>query len=254
MKNTIEQLHIAAQYLAAAGISFLDKKEDDSHTNLGWEPEHLRLITHPFGKNNQMALDFQRFSLEWLTDGKVVASKELQDSVHSENLNWIKDQVSNSKLPSKYNYSFHYELPYRKITKDYNFPVEGMVQIADIWNRLNIAQKAFENFLSSNHLTSPIRVWPHHFDMGIYTKIDKENNLFLGAGLAFPDSLEEHLYYYASGWKDGSRINPKEFNKLENGVWRSEGWLGATLPSSEINETEAELFLFQAMQEFRQTV
>ena len=28
-----KQIHLAAQYLAAAGISFLEKEPDDSHTN-----------------------------------------------------------------------------------------------------------------------------------------------------------------------------------------------------------------------------
>ena len=34
-----EQIHLAAQYLAAAGISFLEKRDDDSHTNLGFNIE-----------------------------------------------------------------------------------------------------------------------------------------------------------------------------------------------------------------------
>lgn len=32
-------MHLASQYLAAAAISFVPKKDDDSHTNLGWSNE-----------------------------------------------------------------------------------------------------------------------------------------------------------------------------------------------------------------------
>jgi hypothetical protein len=36
-----DQLHIAAQYLAAANMSFLEKKADDSHTNLGFNTDTM---------------------------------------------------------------------------------------------------------------------------------------------------------------------------------------------------------------------
>ena len=38
-------MHIAAQYLAAAGISFLEKQPDDSHTNVGFSVEDRTLFS-----------------------------------------------------------------------------------------------------------------------------------------------------------------------------------------------------------------
>ena len=49
MKQTIQNLHLAAQYLAAGGISFIEKKSDDSHTNLAWNKTENRMTTHVFG-------------------------------------------------------------------------------------------------------------------------------------------------------------------------------------------------------------
>lgn len=40
-------MHLAAQYLAAAGISFVAKEDDDSHTNLGFSAETGSMTTHP---------------------------------------------------------------------------------------------------------------------------------------------------------------------------------------------------------------
>ena len=40
-------MHIAAQYLAAAGISILEKQPDDSHTNVGFSVEDRTLFTRP---------------------------------------------------------------------------------------------------------------------------------------------------------------------------------------------------------------
>ena len=39
-------MHLTAQYLAAAGISFVAKKDDDSHTNVGFSIEKTCIETH----------------------------------------------------------------------------------------------------------------------------------------------------------------------------------------------------------------
>ena len=39
------QLHYAAQFATALGISYLDAKPDDSHTNLGWDARHEALAS-----------------------------------------------------------------------------------------------------------------------------------------------------------------------------------------------------------------
>lgn len=58
-------MHLAAQYLAAAGISFVEKKADYSHTNLGWSIDKQRLETHPLSeKGDVLALNYNTFSLE----------------------------------------------------------------------------------------------------------------------------------------------------------------------------------------------
>ena len=46
MNNLEEQTHLAAQYLAAAGISFLNKKPEDSPTNLGFITDSGEVETH----------------------------------------------------------------------------------------------------------------------------------------------------------------------------------------------------------------
>ena len=66
MKNLEEQTHLAAQYLAAAGISFLTKKPDDSHTNLGFISDSGEIETHPLSEDNdKLFLNYNTFSLEW---------------------------------------------------------------------------------------------------------------------------------------------------------------------------------------------
>ncbi len=61
-----EQVHLAAQYLATANKSFVVPKSDDSHTNLGFDPEKGTLKTHPLSQNGTfLVFNYQDFSLEW---------------------------------------------------------------------------------------------------------------------------------------------------------------------------------------------
>ncbi|MFT5819810.1 MAG: hypothetical protein ACI8ZM_001035 [Crocinitomix sp.] len=242
MKKTIKQLHLAAQYLAAAGISFLNKEPDDSHTNLGWNSDKKRMETHAFGSgNHQLAINIDTAHLEWLEDGLVTESLDLQQSTHTTILTWISELVKKNELKEQYNYQFHYDLPYAAIADNDKLTFNADA-IDEIIARLNIAQKAFETFLDETGLTSPIRIWPHHLDLGIYTGLNSDGTTFMGAGLAIPDSLVDDLYYYVSAYNNDSEVVTKNFSQLAIGEWRSD-WNGATLSSSQVDGHTALKFL-----------
>ena len=248
MKHTIEQLHLASQYLAAAGISFLDKKDDDSHTNFGWDVENNRLTTHEFGKGDQVGFNFSSLKLEWLKNGQVESTIDLQKCTHLEILNWFKKQIEIRIVGKTYHYNFHYELPYPSISDDHVFKIDSS-ESKNYATELNRAQTSFESFLSENNLASPIRVWPHHFDLGLYTQLDNSGSTFLGAGLAIPDTLVDGLYYYVSGYINDKSIVTKTFTGLDKGDWRSD-WEGATLASDGIDIKTAKHFLNQTKDQF----
>lgn len=249
MKNTIQQLHIASQYLAAAGINFVTKEADDSHTNLAWNSANDRMETHSFGSGNyQLAINLTTTHLEWLKEGESTNSIDLQGNTHSDIVSWISEQVSKSGIEKQYEYKFHYDLPYSKIENDSRFKF-STDELNKIIARLNTGQESFEAFLKENHLKSPIRIWPHHFDLGIYTSINSEGTFFMGAGLAIPDSLVDDLYYYASGYDNGKPVVTKNYSGLSNGEWRTD-WNGATLASTEIDSTTGTKFLDEVRKGF----
>ncbi|MFT5822755.1 MAG: hypothetical protein ACI8ZM_004012 [Crocinitomix sp.] len=241
MKTTLIELHQAAQYLSAAGISFVNHQADDSHTNLGWDTKNKRLLTHYLSsKKYQLALSIESGNLEWLRNGRSEDSIKLSDSTHLDNLNWIKSQAKMRGLKD-YKFEFHYELPYPQLDKDhvFSFDPEAIGLIANSWD---IGYEAFEKLLVDWKFDSSIRVWSHHFDLGVYVQLDKAATLFIGGGLAIPDSLVDDLYYYVSGWKNGVAVKTKSFGTLNIGEWRSD-WNGATLPASNMNVNLVNLFL-----------
>jgi len=99
-----KQMHLAAQYLAAAGISFLEKRDDDSHTNLGFDTDNGTLSTHVLSKNeDRLVLNYQKFTLDWisLSDN---TSFRLDGATHQQVVKWI-SEVSQTFLNKSYVYN-----------------------------------------------------------------------------------------------------------------------------------------------------
>lgn len=246
----LEQLHKAAQYLAAANISYLPAKPDDSHTNLEWNPNDKRLLSREFGTGNlQLGLNYKNFSLEILNAGGVVNTLELNGKGHGDIMAWIKSELVNQGHNDTYAYSFHYDLPYDEINNDTVYTLTSAGEMADIAGRLTLALEGFSEFLTENQLESEVRVWPHHFDLGFYTEINNGKSLFMGGGLAVPDSLVDDLYYYTTGWKSGQSVETKTYGDRKNGVWR-EDWNGGVLPSSNAGVNVLKSFLNESLNVF----
>lgn len=241
MKATLIELHQAAQYLAAAGISYVTPQSDDSHTNLGWDSEKKQLATHTFGsEKHQLLIAVESGLLIWSQKGKVEASIALVEATHSDILNWIDMLAKQQGLP-EYKYEFHYELPYAPLKDDHVFSFNENA-LVHILNRWTMGKRSFEKFLTNLKFNSPIRIWPHHFDLGFYVQLDRAGALFLGGGLAVPDSLVDDLYFYSSAWKNGRAVQTNSFGTLIIGEWQTD-WDGATLAASNMNENLVNLFL-----------
>ena len=223
-------MYLAAQYLAAAGISFLEKKADDSHTNLEFVTGNASLNSRPLNKAGEiLSLNFERFTLEWKRNGSNRAFK-LDGNTHGLILQWIREQAGKSGMMQHYNYDFHYDLPY-KITDDFTFKLLDANRLSELTHLRILAQLVLEKFLSTNELNSEIRVWPHHFDTGIYTQLDACPNTSIGAGLAIPDNVVNEHYFYLSGYNDNAAISTKDLKALSNGHWHNNGFTGAVLPA-----------------------
>lgn len=245
----IKELHIASQYLAAAGISYVEKKPDDSHTNLGWDSHNNRLTSNVLNSEGvQLGLAYEEFALVFLKGDLEISTFPLLNQNHGQVMGWISTQLSSIGVSEAYIYEFHYETGYEKMTDEYVFTHYSKPEIDDVIKRLTIGQSTFERFLITNELESPIRVWPHHFDLGIYALISE--NLFMGGGLAIPDSISEDLYFYASGYLNGESLGSKGVATLTSGDWGKGGFKGAVLENSGVEEEQALTFFNESKKSF----
>ena len=247
--ETEKIIHLAAQYLAAANISFVPKEEDDSHTNFGFDVEQLRLLSHQLSsKGDQLALNYKDFSLEWISHN-AHNTFPLKGKTHAQVLEWLQ-QMSLTFIAMPYTYKFHYDLPY-SIDSNYTFQIAATEDLATIANYRVLCENALEQIIQANQLEASIRIWPHHFDTGIYSNIPNTAEVMVGLGLAIPDTVSDGHYFYASGYKNGNQMDPTAFSPLSVGKWFSDSFKGGILPAENSNEDELVKFFTEAFNQFK---
>lgn len=249
IQETEKIIHLAAQYLAAANISFVPNEADDSHTNFGFNVDKMALLSHPFSsKGDQLALNYKEFSLEWIAPN-AHNSFPLEGKTHAQVLEWL-EQMSLTFIAKPYTYKFHYDLPYA-IHSDYTFHIDSSADLEALANLRILSQRGLEQIIKTYHLKDSIRIWPHHFDTGIYTNIPKTTEVMVGLGLAIPDTVSDGHYFYASGYKNGNQIDPTDFSSLSVGNWFSDTFKGGVLPAEHSNQSELVKFYTEALDQFK---
>lgn len=95
------------------------------------------------------------------------------------------------------------------------------------------------------------RIWPHHFDTGIYLQVLEQ--LGIGFGLAMKDKMVGDAYFYLAAYASNIQFDFKAADSLDAGFWiAAGGWKGAVLPINLLQEVSSnkalqmiEKFLFQ---------
>lgn len=110
-----------------------------------------------------------------------------------------------------------------------------------------IANVALSELTTWSGQTSDVRIWPHHFDTGVYyaqTDTERHEKAAIWAGYAVADSLCNEPYFYLSGYWRGQAINFTAAPALSVGEWRNaSNWKRALLPVSSAGK-EAGITLF----------
>jgi hypothetical protein len=234
-----QQIHQLAQTIAKFNRSYAPTKADDSHTNLAFDPVGSRLL----GK--------------WVESGRgpVIMALELPDfkfriynhswqslfSIEIDGKSQIQAELSiKSFLPQigldaqEFMDPMHFEITkYEFVNKPYSPWKEA--ELSSWENHRSLANDASQWLLNHLQIEAETRIWPHHFDTGIY--IEPTSSVGLGFGLAMQDSMIESPYYYLSGnGLNGSEIDYSSAKNLRQGAWiTNENWKGAILKLPDAN-------------------
>lgn len=246
------QIHIASQYLATAAISFLDKKEDDSHTNLGFDIDNGYIETWPLNdQGSKIAFDYVNFALHLINNNSAKISISLDGKTHKEVITWMESLTTALEITKPYVYNLHYDLPYDEITDDYILKKPSDTIIQKLLQNRTVAQKILKETIDSSSLDSDIRIWPHHFDIGAFSNLKNKEGVAIGLGMAIPDTVHSDYYFYISGYKGHESVPTTNFKDLTTGSWSKGSFKGATLPINGIDIQQGVHFFKEALQAYQ---
>ena len=206
ISDTRDQLHWATQLLSAAADAKLEKADDDSHSNVGWD-----------GKNNQLAgrsgctISVENFTLNDGSQSLSLGGKTLEEARE-----WLSDSLG-EKLVFR-----DYEMPAHAVKDGAPFNPES-AHLESICSWFSFAQNELAD-------RGELRIWPHHFDMGFWAPGEVDGKS-IGGGFSLGDSSYDQPYFYINPY---GVDRPEGLTDLPVGHW-SDHWFGAVLTSEEMD-------------------
>jgi hypothetical protein len=208
--------HWAAQ-LAAAPASLLPRAPDDSHASLEWRSGVL--FGAPVdGRRAGLRVD----ELTLVIDSG--ASLPLSGRTLADGLAWLSERFGRAVVrPS-------HDLPASPIATGGAFPPVTSA-LGDLARLFATADTTLRALAASTAGASPVRCWPHHFDIATLISLDAPHReTSIGAGLSPGDASYADPYWYVTPWP----YPPLDrLPHLPAGHWHTERWVGAVLPASE---------------------
>lgn len=233
------QLHYAIQPLAATAAVLCKVKEDSSHLALNWD-NHWGFITQPIFslKSYRIALDPITLTLEIVGDrNQIISIFALSDRKMSEAFDWVRIVAKGLGGKAELIKPIFYppnDFPDSEIARGETFNLRNhSSSLADYYASANYI---LQDILIDELQASPVRIWPHHFDIATLISLPNQiNGVTIGVGLSPGDRSYDEPYWY---------VTPYPYPEIRenlpildgNGFWHTSGWVGAVLTASQFGE------------------
>lgn len=234
------QLHWAAQVPAAVGHALLPAAPDDSQSTLQWDEARRLLVGQPVGTSStaRAALDLSSLALVILEAGdQPLAEFTLNGKTLDEAFEWMGSVVA--RFSEGFQGSLQrrdYDMPSHAVATGAVFSPRPRAEFQEVTRWYANAHHALSRVRAQAVDASPVRCWPHHFDMATLINLDAERDpehaRSINVGLSPGDGSYDEPYWYVNPWP-----GPKdpELPKLGGGGhWHTEGWLGAVLAGGDL--------------------
>ena len=230
------QLHHAAQFAAAVGISYLTPRPDDSHTNLGWDPRlealrcrEVRALSHAV----RVAIRPRDLTLLILLDGSIGQRIPLHGSTMSQVESSLRSALASCGLDSRrLTMRRHYDIPEHRVARGSSFDITRTADFAELAHWYGNAAALLSEFKRQLG-SSDVRCWPHHFDIATLASVAPGQTC--GMGMSPGDAQYGEPYFYVNAYPRPS-ADTQQAALAGDGFWNTERWFGAVLPASRLTK------------------
>lgn len=236
--------HHAVQWAARGARALLPAVADDSHTNLGWDDGLGALLTHrlPEGGRLRLGLSIEDLTLLVVVGDRVTDRLPLDGREDAEAGRWVAERLLAHGLdPSHLGAPLPYELPYHPLVEGAAYEAArrmGALGALARWygNAAHVLEAIGAAHADVRPGPSPVRCWPHHFDIATLIRFDDESDedraRSIGVGLSPGDEYHAEPYFYANPWpapaaRDLPPLPPP-------GRWQTDGFVGAVATGTDV--------------------
>lgn len=239
--------HWAVQTIAAAGRALADPRPDDSHTGATFDVEHRRFVGATLAGGARVGVELESLTQVVLdAAGEVAAREPLAGRTLDRAYAWAADAVARvtGSDPGASLRTPEYDLPDHAVRDGAAFPEPdpGLSELANAYaNAARLAGAVSDGTLGA----SPVRCWPHHFDIATLVTLDPpggdpEKARSIGFGLSPGDGSYAEPYWYVNPWPAPAAPANVGAGLDGGGHWHRKGWFGAVLPASRLPTGDAE--------------
>jgi len=236
LRNTRLHLHHSVQLLPSFGQALLEARDDDSHRSTTWAERHRGFESGTTDDGLVARVIVPSFTAEVWRSKDRLGSLDLRGQRPSEALAWLGNLVAKVRGADAGRMAWpEYDLPQQPGGSDQPLePAVGALEELAAW--YGNAQQTLEEMFASVGEASPIRCWPHHFDLATLLTFPatdgSDEAAYVGTGFSPGDDKIPDPYFYVNGWPPPSAdVLPALAGP---GAWHTEGWVGAVLGAQEI--------------------
>ena len=230
------QAHWALQAVAAVGAAAVPARSDDSHSSVRWLPSHRALMGEVTRGKHRAGLRLADLTALVLDRQEVVEQRRLDGETVQSAMAWFAAALERVGKPTTAVLSLAgYEMPAHSTGCGEAFRDSDALDELARW--FGNAASFLETVQRSRAGASPVRCWPHHFDMATLITLDTDSSdpekaRSIGVGLSPGDGSYDEPYFYVNPWPAPPT---EDLPPLDGpGEWHTEGWVGAVLPARSI--------------------
>lgn len=223
--------HHAAQWATRAARANLAAAPDDSHSAFAWDDAQRALVSQPLAAKPgplRVGLRIEDLQLLVLRDDAIASQFALDGRANSSIGNWLDAQLAAAGLKPATSVEIPYTIDAHPVAHGAEYRLsEASKELARWYQASAETLDALRAKLAAlNPSPSPVRCWPHHFDIATLIALDAgsgEHARSIGVGVSPGDGSYVQPYAYISPWPypDASKLPAAP----HPGRWHTEGFV-----------------------------
>ncbi|MFQ5549996.1 MAG: hypothetical protein ACE5FJ_02015 [Gemmatimonadales bacterium] len=201
---------------------------------MSWSDDHDAFVGEPTTSSVRIAVRPATLQLIVLgADGSVSDTLALSGQSLDESLAWVATALaSRSGSDAQPLQLPEYEIPASSVSGGAPF-AQPDAALGEL-RRWYANASALLSDVVANRGSSPVRIWPHHFDIATLATLasgEPDTARSIGLGMTPGDGYYAEPYLYVTPWP---YPDPTNLKTIAMGHWHTDEWTGAVLPGTEL--------------------